>query len=395
MRTRPNPTKILVCLSLVYFFLLGQVSFSQEHPTKLSQRQRKQLIENSIASEDKHLLDKLELAFKSLAEFNNQTLNILDSTQVENKTRYNRAIVRSEKAAKQATTILTRRKDYAENLESFIEVSLEDNSLLQSNLSDIFRRYKKLAQVKKYLNQDSRDFTFPAGSYRYYNISLAAFEEEAGVTLKEILSYASRRYRYLAGLAAEHNIKKLKKEFGSADKDIYADAALLTQTKIIYKLELMGTAWADKLIVEGLVLVKTQLDLNSDFLKITGQRLEEVPTPIEPQPADLKVATIDFILPKKVQPGRYVTVVAKIKNDAELPVAASRVKITFPDGSAKTKNVPLLKSKQTHQVKWRYRLAQLEDNLFKVTANHDKRAWESNGKNNQTQRKLIIPLSGE
>ncbi len=380
--------KYLWLMLLIFMFInLNQYCFGQRPLPKRLRREKKNYLEKQLSFEEKLFLDQLSIALKELAKSNEAALKTFFSLRSENDVGLDIIVNEIKKPAKYGYLLMKGRKNHRKNIPVFVRDFFKEDKILITALKNLIKKYEQILNIKKAAN-DSSQGTLISGSYRYYELLKESFSRSPLTSPENCLRYEIKKYQAFSRLAQDHNIERLKDLLPE-------DIMCLMQTNhnlkdILKEIKISNATWGKSTILEILGLIDKQLIFNTLFLQAVNEKIKSIDTPIEPTLPDLKVSSIDIVIPKEIKVGQKITLKAGIKNSGDLRVRSSVMQITFPDGSTRRKRIKSLRSGEIQEVKFRYRLPKDGTNTFKILANYNNKTFESSSTNNELTRNLIV-----
>ncbi|MDP3143148.1 MAG: CARDB domain-containing protein, partial [Candidatus Omnitrophota bacterium] len=138
-----------------------------------------------------------------------------------------------------------------------------------------------------------------------------------------------------------------------------------------------------------------QLSFNTNFSSEISKALAKMPASIAPRMPDFKVASISVVPPagkteEDLNLKDEVKVKAEIKNNGQLATEPSAVRFDAPGKSFVVDLAPLA-GDETRSVEWAYTLNGVST-TFKVTANYESKAWETDSSPGDNEKSLTFTL---
>lgn len=384
MRTRPYRT-LIVSLTLIAIFSFNCPTFAQNPLSKQISKEKKCFLESQISSANKLFLDQLGLNFQYLNKINGHALDILDSLPSINELKYSRFIKVFRAKAKKIIPELTGRKKSGQNVKRFIKRYLGKENNPRSDFKRLLTSYNEITKLKTSFKDTFTEDLPTAGAYRYYTLCSNTLDHSPS----EILDQTITIYKGLAKTAKKHEIEKLKRLLPG--KILFLEKSYnALENKLINNLKYGQSSWGRNMILQIIKLVQQQIIFDKNFTRSVLDRLTSIPTPTNPELPDLQVISIGVTSPETAKVGKKITLVVVIKNMGQLSTGSSKAKVIFPNGKKTVISIPKLGGGQTYLRTLRYKIGHAGRNEFKVIANSNFRAWESNTFNNITKRALIL-----
>ncbi len=356
---------------------------------KTHSKEEKAFIEKQISPENKDFLDKLSRAFTDLAKLNQNSLYIFQAITAKESNAGDTAI-RLEKQARRSWAKIKCRKCPKNTLSSFFQTKLPNEAGLQKSLDRLIADYAKCSNIEKHLNLHFKNSPTTSAAYRFFKIRLEFFEKAHGKSIEDVFKNVINTCNELSKAAKAHQMNAMQNIILANISD-FKDLDLILHDNILSPMESTNQTMTNELLLSGLELVARNFLLNDNFLKSLESKMQTIQQPRQAKLGDLAAISIDINLTKEIKVKDRVAIFFIVQNIGELAIGSSVAKITFPDGTVKTKSIPKLKPQKAYRFRLRYKLKARGKNVFKIAVNHDNKVSESDSSNNLTERSLILP----